>query len=270
MTRSKDDAQAAAKSVRNLLFTGTKICQVFPDLESGAGLSVKSIPPLYRLVWMSKGWFAGLPKAIQADVTARARQRVLTSGQRLYSRGEEPDGMFGVADGTVRVSGITRDGQEIVLDFYGPGVWFGEVASLDGMPRGHDAESYGHATVLHLGRTEMEELIATRPAFGRALLELQALRLRIVLMALEQYSAQSLEQRLANRLLMLAGSFGANAPQGVKIDLHLPQETLAQLIGSTRQRVNQILKDWQNAGLVNQQYGRVTLLNQAKLEKVAQ
>jgi CRP-like cAMP-binding protein len=53
-----------------------------------------------------------------------------------------------------------------------------------------------------------------------------------------------LEQRLASRLLMLAGPYGVTASQGLKIELHLSQETLAQLIGATRQRVNQVLKKW--------------------------
>lgn len=219
---------------------------------------------------MSKGWFAGLPKAVQAEVAARAKRRVLEPGQRLYARGEAPDGMYGVVSGSLRASGISRDGQEIVLDFFGPGAWIGEVAAFDDLPRGHDVQSYDHATVLHLAQADLEDLIATSPAFVRGVLQLQALRLRIMLMALEQYSAQSLEQRLANRVLMLAGSYGASTPRGLKIELHLPQETLAQLIGSTRQRVNQILKEWEHSGLVDQQYGRVTLLNQAKLEKLAQ
>jgi CRP-like cAMP-binding protein len=177
--------------------------------------------------------------------------------------------MFGVAEGSLRASGISRDGQEIVLDFYGPGVWIGEVASLDGMPRAHDVAAYGPAAVLHLSTADLDELVSTRPAFSRALLELQALRLRIMLMALEQYSAQSLEQRLANRLLMIAGSYGVTTPRGVNIELHLPQETLAQLIGSTRQRVNQSLKEWEHSGIVAQQYGRVTLLSQSRLEHIA-
>jgi CRP-like cAMP-binding protein len=218
---------------------------------------------------MSKGWFAGLPKALQSEFLARARRRVLAPGQRLYSRGEEADGIYGVAEGTVRVSGISREGQEIVLDFYGHGVWFGEVAALDGMPRNHDVQAYDRATVLHVSQADLEDLVATRPALARALLQLEALRLRILLLALEQYSAQSLEQRLANRLLMIAGSYGVNTPQGVKIELHLPQETLAQLIGSTRQRVNQILKEWEHSGIVAQQYGRVTLLSQSRLEQIA-
>jgi hypothetical protein len=55
------------------------------------------------------------------------------------------------------------------------------------------------------------------------------------LLASQPYSTtQSLEHQLANRLLMLAGPYGVSSAKGLKIELHLPQETLAQLIGSTR------------------------------------
>jgi CRP/FNR family cyclic AMP-dependent transcriptional regulator len=91
------------------------------------------------------------------------------------------------------------------------------------------------------------------------------------LLASQPYSTtQSLEHQLANRLLMLAGPYGVSSAKGLKIELHLPQETLAQLIGSTRQRVNQILKDWELEAIVEQQYGRLLLLDQARLERMAQ
>jgi CRP/FNR family transcriptional regulator, cyclic AMP receptor protein len=102
------------------------------------------------------------------------------------------------------------------------------------------------------------------------LLRLEAQRLHVLLAALEQYSLQSIEQRLASRLLMLAVPYGVSSAQGIKIELHLPQETLAQLVGVTRQRINQILKDWQREGLIDHQYGQVTLLDEARFEKLAQ
>jgi CRP/FNR family transcriptional regulator, cyclic AMP receptor protein len=80
----------------------------------------------------------------------------------------------------------------------------------------------------------MEELLAKRPEFSRALLRLQATRLRLLLVAVEGYSTQTLEHRLANRLLTLAVQFGRDTNGSVELDLHLPQEILAQLIGSTR------------------------------------
>lgn len=112
-----------------------------------------------------------------------------------------------------------------------PGVWFGEVTALDGLPRTHDAEAYGSTVLLQVTPADLEELLATDPALSRGLLRLEALRLRMLLTAIESYSIQSLEQRLADRLLMLTVSYGVTSSQGLKIEFHLPQEILAQLIG---------------------------------------
>ncbi|SFK37942.1 cAMP-binding domain of CRP or a regulatory subunit of cAMP-dependent protein kinases [Methylocapsa palsarum] len=178
--------------------------------------------------------------------------------------------MFRVLECSARVSNVSRTGQETVLDYYGPGAWFGEVSAIDGLPRVHDARAHESATVLHLTTSDLDDLMILHPVLSRALLRLQALRLRLLLVALETYSAQSMEQRLANRLLMLAISFGVATTKGLKIKLHLPQETLAQLIGATRQGVNQILKKWEAEGTIGQRYGRILLLDQARLEKLAQ
>jgi CRP-like cAMP-binding protein len=227
-------------------------------------------PPLHRLVLKSYAWFAGLPEAVRDAVLARGRRRQLARGQILYSRGEEPDGIYGVRDGCIRLSGISRDGHETVLDFYGPGVWFGEVSALSQLPRGHDAAAYAPTSVIHLPGPALEEMLAVSPVFSRACLQLEAMRVLLLLAALESYSTQSLEQRLAARLLMLAGPFGAARASGILIDLHLPQETLAQLTGMTRQRVNQILKAWQASGMINQDYGRILLRDRAAIETLAE
>lgn len=226
-------------------------------------------PSLHEIVALAGRWFDELPEAIRHDVLTHARRRALTPGERLYSRGDRPDGIYCVVDGSVRVSGISREGQQTVLDFYGPGSWFGEVSMLGGTLRAHDAEGYMPTSLLQIVPEDLEKLLAVHPALTRALLRLEAMRLYLLLTALEQYSVQSMEQRLASRLLMLAGSYGANGPRGFEIGLHLPQETLAQLVGATRQRINQLLKNWELQGVVEQQYGRILLLDRAALEKLA-
>ncbi len=229
-------------------------------------------PPIsatHRAVLMSNPWFAGLPEETRGNLLEHARLRTLTSEQRLYSRGDDSDGLYAVLEGSVRLGGTSRDGRETILDFYGPGFWFGEVSVFDGMPRSFDADAHGPATLLQVALADMEALLAGDLALARAFLQLEAHRLRILLAAIESYSVQTLEQRLANRLLMLSERYGVVTEQGTRIDLHLPQEILAQLIGSTRQRVNQILKDWEVAQLVRQQYGRVLLLHPERLSRIA-
>jgi CRP/FNR family transcriptional regulator, cyclic AMP receptor protein len=227
------------------------------------------LPETHRIALMSAEWFASLPQAVRVDVVAHGRMRVLAANGRLFSRGEESNGMYGVLEGCIRVSGISREGRETILDFYGPGSWIGEVSALDGLPRIHDAYACGRAALLHVSVADLAELLIAHPALCRALLRLEAQRLRIVLTAIEQYSVQPLEHRLASRLLMLARSFGVADPQGLKIDLHLSQETLATLIGATRQRVNQILRAWENEEILSQDYGRIVVLDRARLENLA-
>lgn len=232
--------------------------------------SLTSLSHQHRQALMSNPWFAGLPEVARDDILARVRSRALGPGQRLFSRGEASDGVYGVLEGAIRVSGVSREGRVTVLDFYGPGSWIGEVSTLEGSPRIHDADAHGATLVMHLAAAEFEDLLTVHPSLSRALLRLEAQRLRILLSALELYSASSLEARLASRLLMLAGSFGVSTPQGLKLDFQLPQETLAQLTGLTRQRVNQIFKTWELNGVIEQSYGRIVMIDRAKLEEIAQ
>jgi CRP-like cAMP-binding protein len=218
---------------------------------------------------LSIGWFDALPKKVKAAVHSRCTRLELPPGKRLFKRGTRSDAIYCVLKGAIRVSGTASDGQETVLDFYGPNVWFGEVSVLDGLPRTHDARSETDSILLQLSGTDLEDLLADYPAFSRGLLKLESLRLRLLLTAIESYSIQPLEKRLANRLLMLAVSFAVEKDNETYLNLHLPQETLAQLIGSTRQRINQIFKDWEALGLASQQYGRISLMDRAALEALA-
>jgi len=230
---------------------------------------VNSNPTLHQLTSMARQWFPDLRDEDRAQLLASARPRCLAAGERLFSRGEPPDGLFGVEEGIVRVSGLSPQGRESVLDFYGKDSWFGEVASLSHLHRLHYADAYVPTRILHVEQHTLDDLIQTSPSIGRAFLRLGSLRLGALLVALEQYSTQTLETRLASRLMMLASTFGSDSAIGVHIDLRLPQETLALLIGSTRQRVNQLLKVWEERGVIQHRYGRILLRDRRSLEALA-
>ena len=72
----------------------------------------------------------------------------------------------------------------------------------------------------------------------------------------------------AKQLLNLARSYGVKEHDGIRINLHLPQEDLAQLLGASRQRINAMLSDWAKQGWIAVHYGHVTLHNSAALAEV--
>jgi len=229
-----------------------------------------SLSEAHRATLLSNPWFASLPEGVRADIVGCAQRREIAAAQRLHSRGDRADGVIGVLEGRLRLSGVNREGKETILDFYGPGQWIGEVSVLDGGTRIHDADTCGAAVLLVLRTEDLERLLARHAALSRMLLRLEAQRLRILMTALESYSTQSLAQRLATRLLMLAEAHGVPNAAGVVIDLPLTQETLARLIGSTRQRITQVLKDWEREGLIRRRDGCTLLRDKARLERIAQ
>lgn len=219
---------------------------------------------------LSNTWFAELSPAIREDVLSRARQRMLAQGRCLFRRGDNPDFFSCVLEGCVRISGTSMAGRDAVLDFYGPGVWFGEIAMLDGLVRTHDAYAHTNTLLLQISTADFEELLLNHSAFSRMFLRLTCARIRALADGFEAYTTQTLEQRLASRFLALIASFGQATAQGTSIELHLSQEIVAQMVGSTRQRVNQLIKDWESAGLIAQHYGHFVLRDVASLRALVQ
>ena len=223
----------------------------------------------HRSTLRSSAALDGLPHDVQADIVSAMRWRRLNAGQLLFVRGDRPNGLFCVLEGIVRVSGSNKDGRETWLDLYGPGSWIGEVSTLAGGRRLHDCTAHSEALLLQLLPQPFETLLARHPAFSRTLLRLEAQRLAVLLTALESYSTQTLDQRLASRLLRLAEQYAVATPQGLEITLPLSHETLARLIGSTRQRVSQTLLAWHRDEIVRRQRRHLVVLHRTKLEDLA-
>ncbi|MCZ2105027.1 MAG: Crp/Fnr family transcriptional regulator, partial [Burkholderiales bacterium] len=116
---------------------------------------------------------------------------------------------------------------------------------LDGDQRTHDAYAHGDTTIVCVARADFRKLLAQHVELYDALLRLQARRIRQLFGLVEDLNTLPLRARLAKQLLHLARSYGVTslAHDGeVRIGLHLAQEELAQLLGASRQRVNQELK----------------------------
>ena len=144
---------------------------------------------------------------------------------------------------------MSLSGKQVSLTYVEPGTWFGDIALFDGLPRTHDAHAHGETTLLVVRKADFMHLLATHVELYDALLRLNCRRLRLMFDALEELNTKPLAARLARQLLRLARSYGVADEQGeVRIGLALAQEDLAQLLGASRQRVNQELKALEREG----------------------
>ncbi|MBL8513351.1 MAG: Crp/Fnr family transcriptional regulator [Betaproteobacteria bacterium] len=221
-----------------------------------------------RAVLVADPWFGTLDATLKAAIIDAAQRRRFADGDRLHAREDAPTGWYGILSGAVRVSNATLSGGELTLTYLEPGAWFGELSMIDGLPRSHDGIAVGPTEVLLVPREAFQRLCREHPALPMALLKLLAARIRIMFGAIEDLNVLPLDARLAKQLVNLAHTYGVKGEEGIVIGLKLPQEDLAQLLGASRQRVNQELKALERKGCVSARYGKLVVRDLMSLRKI--
>src|SRR5690606_36917477 len=198
-------------------------------------------------------WFASLSPSLRHDILRCAYVKRVKDGGLIAARGDPPEEWIACARGAVRVSSTSISGKQITLTYVEPGIWFGDVASFDGEQRTHDAYAHGDTTILCVARGDFKKILAQHVELYEALLRLHARRIRVLFGLVEDLNTLPLRARLAKQLLHLVRSYGvpslANGDE-IRISLQLAQEELAQLLGASRQRVNQELKAMEREGTI--------------------
>jgi CRP-like cAMP-binding protein len=124
--------------------------------------------------------------------------------------------------------------------------------------------------VLSVRKADFKELLARHTELYDALLRLNCRRLRIMFNLIEDLNTRPLSARLARNILVLARSYGVPQGEEIRIGLQLAQEDLAQLVGASRQRVNQELKELEREGALRVEPTRLVVLSREKLIHAAE
>ena len=184
-----------------------------------------------------------------------------------------PEEWIACARGAVRVSSTSISGKQITLTYVEPGIWFGDVAIFDGDRRTHDAYAHGDTTMLSVSRADLQKILTQHVELYEALLRLHARRIRQLFGLVEDLNTLPLRARLAKQLLHLVRSYGVPSladGSEMRIGLQLAQEELAQLLGASRQRVNQELKAMEREGAIRIEPAGLMVRNRQALLKISE
>lgn len=218
-------------------------------------------------------WFSTLSPSLRHDILRLAYVRRFRDADLIAARGDSAQEWMACARGAVRVSSTALSGKLITLTYIEPGAWFGHAALLDGEPRSHDTYAHDDTTVLCVAKADFQKILAQHVEFQEAMLRLQARRIRQLLGLVEDLNTLPLRARLAKQLLHLTRSYGVpclNRGQEVRIGLQLAQEELAQLLGASRQRVNQELKAMEREDAIRIEPGGLVVRDQDALIRIGE
>ena len=218
-------------------------------------------------------WFSTLSPSLKHDILRCAYVRRYRDGELIAARGEPPEEWIACATGAVRVSSTSISGKQITLTYVEPGIWFGDVSIFDGDRRTHDAYAHGETTALCVAKADFKKILSNHVELYEALLRLHARRIRQLYGLVEDLNTLPLRARLAKQLLHLVRSYGIPSLSDgseTRIGLQLAQEELAQLLGASRQRVNQELKSMERDNIIRIEPGGLVVRDRSAVMRIAE
>lgn len=186
----------------------------------------------------------------------------------LFRKSDPGTSMMVVRRGRVKVCTHSEDGKELVLDMFGPGEVFGEIALLDGSPRTADAVTIDDCELLVLDRRDFIPFLLEHSDASVRMLEVLTQRLRRTTQLLEDVAFREGPSRLARRFVRLAEFSGREVESGIFVDMSLSQQQLGNMVGMTRESINKQLRQWRDEGLISWTRGYYTITNLEALSKM--
>ena len=182
--------------------------------------------------------------------SAGAARRVATypKGKTVFSQGQPSDAVMYIQKGSIKISVLSRTGKEAVVAMLGPGDFLGEGALTGQSVRIGTATATALTTVLVVEKDVMLRLLRDEPTFSERFISYMLARNIRIEADLVDHLFNSSEKRLARALLLLA-RYGDQPGPERRIP-KISQETLAEMIGTTRSRVNFFMNKFRDLGFI--------------------
>jgi len=189
------------------------------------------------------------PKIFLAKANGGRSIASYSRNESIFTQGDAADSIFYIQDGKVKLTVVSRQGKEAVVAILGPTDFFGEGCLAGQLVRMATAVAMSACSVMRLAKREMIRVLREEPRFSEVFVtHLLSRNIKIEEDLVDQLFNSS-EKRLARVLLLLA-NFGKPGQPKLVIP-RVNQETLAEIIGTTRSRVSFFMNRFRKLGFID-------------------
>jgi CRP-like cAMP-binding protein len=189
-----------------------------------------------------------LQLALNKLMVGRSRREYAT-GDSIFSQGDVSNAVFYIQSGKVKLTVVSTSGKEAVISHLPAASFFGEASLAGQKVRVSSAHAIEPSTIIRIDKIVMQDLIHREPAFAEQFLAHLLTRNIRMEADLVDHLFNSSEKRLA-RLLMLMANFGQES-KPIPVIAKISQETLSEMIGTTRSRVSFFLNRFRELGYID-------------------
>ena len=185
-------------------------------------------------------------------------------GDWIFLPGDPADSIYLLEKGRMKLTALGGDGQEVLHEIIGPGDIFGVTSTILGIPRTTSAQVQETSLLCEIRRKDLEPLLTTYPEMSLLLLKSVGLRLKKTEAQLLNIICNDVSTRIREALIGLVTIESGILPDH-PVKLEITQQDLANLIGASRQKTWQALKELEDASVLELKYGSILVTAPNKL-----
>jgi CRP/FNR family cyclic AMP-dependent transcriptional regulator len=187
-------------------------------------------------------------KVFLTSVNGGRTKATYRKNQTVFSQGEAAEAVFYIEEGSVKVTVVSTQGKEAVIAVLGKGDFFGE-GCLTGQPRRlSTVAAMADSVIMRLDKAAIVRVLHDEPKFSNFFMTYLLTRNARVEADLVDQLFNSSEKRLARLLLMMANFGKETKPE--PIIAKISQETLSEMVGTTRSRINVFMNKFRQLGFI--------------------
>jgi CRP-like cAMP-binding protein len=190
--------------------------------------------------------------------------------QTLFHQGEPSTLAYIVISGQIRLVQHTLDGKDVTMGLFTAGGMIGVIMLLTGEPYPGTAQVLETSRVLSMPAPVVWGLLEQQSPFGMQLIRMLSHRLLEAHNRIRELSAERVQQRLARCLLRLVEKVGVDEQMnGIRLDIRLSRQDLAQMNGTTLETISRILSAWETEGIIVSHREQISVINYVALTRIA-
>ncbi len=187
----------------------------------------------------------------------------------IFSEGDQPEWFYIVAKGKIKITKLSHEGKEIILEIISPTDIFGGVAVLRNFPYPANAIAMEDSEVVKISRKNLMRLVDRFPNLMYCIALQLGDRMKSSYDSLKNIALERVEARIAALLLKLANKVGTKTGEGTMIDMRLTKQDVADMVGTTVETSIRTFSKFKKMGFLSDADGRIVIKDKEGLTELA-
>lgn len=186
--------------------------------------------------------------------------------QLIFAEGDPSEWLYVVTEGKVKITKLSQEGKEIILEIISPLDFFGGVAAVRGFPYPANAVAMEDTKALKVSRNNLMTIMDRFPNLMLSMATSIGDRIKGSHEMLKSIALEKVESRIAALLIKLADKAGEKTAEGILINMNLTRQDIAEMVGTTVETSIRTTSKMTKSGIISSRAGKIVIRNLERLK----